>query len=159
VSGVSDVLVTKAVMALLDSVMPSSVVVALTMLPTAEELSLQPNSGDRLDPSSGFLVVNPVPPQLYVSEGFTDQPDSMGILRYQLTAGGLKTDQVEAIAGLATAAICDRADTAPHDYVNSLTVAGHHVMRRTKAGAGPVAPEAGLLNVVRFVDLMVCVTA
>jgi len=160
VSGVSDVLVTRGLMTMLSSVMPANIVVAEVRLPTAEELSaLQPNTGDRLDPASGFLVVNPVPPQQYISTGWVNQPDSMEVLRYQFTAGGLKPDQVEAIAGLATAAVCDRADAAPFDYVNPITVAGHGVMQREKAGSGPVDPVAGLLNAVRFVELMVCVTA
>lgn len=100
---------------------------------------------------SGYCIVRRIPsgPRFTGSE-IGGQPDSMQMVRYQITGHGTLRRQAERIADLAAAVLVDRSDDrGDRSYVYPLEVAGHVVLSRNRAGEIPTdslgSTQAGVL--------------
>jgi hypothetical protein len=111
---------------------------------------------DVLALSAGYLVVRQVAaPGPYLGVGYAGQPEGMTRCRMEITAVGVQRDQAERAAERAANAIVARG---PAGWVNPLTVTGHTVLDRARAGRYAPEIEAGAWAVTVLVDVTVHAT-
>jgi hypothetical protein len=155
-SGVDDSLVTDAVVALLRAELPDGVLVGDGGSPFVAG-SVDPLS--QVDPDSGeafpYAIVYAISPDAFPAEGYAGQRDGTMVLRFQVTTVGPQRDAAQALAAVANGILVDRADSDPRDYTHALTVPGHSVMKRERAGKVPNFGEGGYSNAGVLVDVWV----
>lgn len=107
------------------------------------------------------VVWGPVPigegETVYLGDSYCGQPESMERIRYQIMGVGRTRVGAEGVARTAAAVLTDRAQVSPFDWVNAITVAGHEIYDRGKAGWIAGDEEGGLFQRGLRVDLSVCV--
>jgi len=141
--------VTDAVVALLRA--ESGLLVGDGTPPTPETAS------DTLSLRTGYLLVYQVPVGMaYESEGLGGQSEAMTRCRYQVNAVGIQRNQAERMAERAVKILVDRTAGT---YTHALTVTGHDVLERCRAGQVPLDASDGTFVAGGLVDVVVNVSA
>lgn len=127
----------------------------LDPIPVGDGTAPTPPPGeDILDLAAGaYAVVWRIPSgNRNLGEGFTGDPSSHLVVRYQVTAAGIQRDQCEDVAEVALEALSAR--TPGGGYVNTLAPTGMAVLWRHRVGDVPM-DVLGTMQCGGLVDIAV----
>lgn len=146
-SEVDSSLVSAAVLTLLRAEMPCPVGSGVVPSP--------PEGEQKLDLDVGYIVVYLIPAgAFYGGNGYFGQHNSVETLRYQLTSSGSQMDHADLLANYAASVITAR-DDGTKQFLFDLTIAGHSVMNRYRAGRGLDSASRTVNSTSQIVEIQV----
>lgn len=113
-----------------------------------------PEGEQTLDLDVGYLVVYLIPAgSFYSGQGYIGQYNSIETLRYQLTSSGSQMDHADLLANFAASVITARDSNG--DFVHALSVPGHAVMNRYRAGRGLDSASRTVNSTSQIVEIQI----